>query len=164
MFSNHSNGRCTGVESEEQRHFEVKGAGHYGIFSGSRWRNQVYPVVKKFILEHQAGMPKAVTAVAAEPAVVAAVAEPAAAEISIEAPAPVTAAVEPATSAASLPESTSLEAPASVDAAAVEAVASELVAQEAVATEPAAVEAPAAKPAAQPRAGYRRSPAVGKKR
>ena len=160
-----AHGLCTGIESEEQRHFEVKGAGHYGIFSGSRWRNQVYPVVKKFILEHQAGMPKAVTAVAAEPAVVAAVAEPAAAAISIEAPAPVAAVIEPA---ASLPESTSLEAPASVDAAAVEAVAPEVVASGAGAAAPAAVQAPAAssaeKPAAQPRAGYRRSPAVGKKR
>jgi len=45
---------CSGIVSDEQRHFEVKGAGHYGIFSGSRWRTQVYPVVKKFILEHQA--------------------------------------------------------------------------------------------------------------
>jgi poly(3-hydroxybutyrate) depolymerase len=44
---------CSGIVSEEQRHYEVKGAGHYGIFSGSRWRTQVYPVVKKFILEHQ---------------------------------------------------------------------------------------------------------------
>ncbi len=82
---------CTGIESEEQRHFEVKGAGHYGIFSGSRWRNQVYPVVKKFILEHQAGMPKVV---AAKPAV-AAVAAPVVGEIGIEAQAPVALAAEP---------------------------------------------------------------------
>lgn len=44
---------CTGIVSDEQRHFEVKGAGHYGIFSGRRWREQVYPVVRRFILEHQ---------------------------------------------------------------------------------------------------------------
>jgi poly(3-hydroxybutyrate) depolymerase len=43
---------CTGIVSNEQRHFEVKGAGHYGIFSGRRWREQVYPMVKAFIAEH----------------------------------------------------------------------------------------------------------------
>jgi poly(3-hydroxybutyrate) depolymerase len=42
---------CTGVPRTLQRHFEVKGAGHYGIFSGKRWRNLVYPEVKAFILE-----------------------------------------------------------------------------------------------------------------
>jgi len=43
---------CTGIVSDEQRHLEVKGAGHYGIFSGRRWREKVYPDVKAFILEH----------------------------------------------------------------------------------------------------------------
>jgi len=60
---------CTGIVSDEQRHYEVKGAGHYGIFSGSRWRKQVYPVVKKFILDHQPGAqrPAAAAAVVAAP-------------------------------------------------------------------------------------------------
>jgi poly(3-hydroxybutyrate) depolymerase len=44
---------CTGVAKREQRHLEVKGAGHYGIFAGRRWREQVYPAVKAFILQHQ---------------------------------------------------------------------------------------------------------------
>ncbi|MDM0022787.1 polyhydroxyalkanoate depolymerase, partial [Variovorax sp. J22R187] len=43
---------CTGVSAKEQRHFEVKGAGHYGIFSGRRWREQVYPEVRQFIAAH----------------------------------------------------------------------------------------------------------------
>ena len=43
---------CSGVPKELQRHFEAKGAGHYGIFSGRRWREQVYPVVKGFIQAH----------------------------------------------------------------------------------------------------------------
>ena len=34
----------------------AEGAGHYGIFSGRRWRELVYPQVKAFILEHQAGL------------------------------------------------------------------------------------------------------------
>ena len=41
---------CTGIKGNETRHFEVKGAGHYGIFSGKRWRTMVYPVLKDFIL------------------------------------------------------------------------------------------------------------------
>ena len=40
---------CTGLQDREQRHLEVKGAGHYGIFSGRRWREVVYPQVRDFI-------------------------------------------------------------------------------------------------------------------
>jgi len=43
---------CKGVPKQLQRHLEAKGAGHYGIFSGRRWREIVYPAVKAFILEH----------------------------------------------------------------------------------------------------------------
>lgn len=43
---------CSGVPKSQQRHFEAKGAGHYGIFSGRRWREHVYPQVKAFILAH----------------------------------------------------------------------------------------------------------------
>ena len=42
---------CTGVPAGHKKHFEAKGAGHYGIFSGRRWRDLVYPAVKAFILE-----------------------------------------------------------------------------------------------------------------
>ena len=45
---------CTGVAANDRLHLEVPGAGHYGIFSGSRWRNVVYPQVVKFILDHTA--------------------------------------------------------------------------------------------------------------
>jgi len=43
---------CTGIVGTEQTHFEAKGAGHYGIFSGRRWRELVYPEVKHFIAKH----------------------------------------------------------------------------------------------------------------
>jgi poly(3-hydroxybutyrate) depolymerase len=43
---------CKSIPSKLQMHFEVKGAGHYGIFSGRRWREQVYPLVTQFILEN----------------------------------------------------------------------------------------------------------------
>ncbi len=46
---------CSGVVATEQRHLEAKGAGHYGIFSGRRWREVVYPEVKAFILQHHLG-------------------------------------------------------------------------------------------------------------
>ncbi len=42
---------CSGVPASRKQHFEAKGAGHYGIFSGRRWRDLVYPAVKTFILE-----------------------------------------------------------------------------------------------------------------
>jgi poly(3-hydroxybutyrate) depolymerase len=43
---------CTGAPKSLQKHFEAKGAGHYGIFSGRRWREHVYPEVKAFISKH----------------------------------------------------------------------------------------------------------------
>ncbi|MBP7660160.1 MAG: hypothetical protein KA778_09150, partial [Burkholderiaceae bacterium] len=29
------------------------GAGHYGIFSGRRWREMIYPQVREFIGQHR---------------------------------------------------------------------------------------------------------------
>ncbi|MFZ2389318.1 MAG: polyhydroxyalkanoate depolymerase [Polaromonas sp.] len=43
---------CSSVPKSQKRHLEAEGAGHYGIFSGRRWRDVVYPAVKAFILEH----------------------------------------------------------------------------------------------------------------
>ncbi|GAA0754404.1 polyhydroxyalkanoate depolymerase [Ideonella azotifigens] len=40
---------CTGIPPEHQQHYDVVGAGHYGIFSGRRWREKVYPEVCEFI-------------------------------------------------------------------------------------------------------------------
>ena len=40
---------CSGVPAKNRAHIEVKGAGHYGIFSGRRWRDTVYPDVRDFI-------------------------------------------------------------------------------------------------------------------
>ena len=40
---------CTGVPASRQQHYDAIGAGHYGIFSGRRWREQVYPEVQRFI-------------------------------------------------------------------------------------------------------------------
>jgi poly(3-hydroxybutyrate) depolymerase len=43
---------CKGIVRKEHHHLEVEGAGHYGIFSGRRWREVVYPHVRDFIKEH----------------------------------------------------------------------------------------------------------------
>ncbi|MDM0112119.1 polyhydroxyalkanoate depolymerase [Variovorax sp. J22R133] len=43
---------CTGIPKTQRRHLEVEGAGHYGIFSGRRWREHVYPEVQAFIAAH----------------------------------------------------------------------------------------------------------------
>lgn len=46
---------CTGIPKSRQFHYDVIGAGHYGIFSGRRWREKVYPELRDFIAKHQAG-------------------------------------------------------------------------------------------------------------
>ena len=43
------------AESHRQFHYDAIGAGHYGIFSGRRWREKVYPQVRDFIASHQGG-------------------------------------------------------------------------------------------------------------
>jgi poly(3-hydroxybutyrate) depolymerase len=47
-----AHGLCTGIPKERQFHFDAIGAGHYGIFSGRRWREMVYPEVKAFIARY----------------------------------------------------------------------------------------------------------------
>jgi poly(3-hydroxybutyrate) depolymerase len=45
---------CTAISEADRHHLTVKGAGHYGIFSGRRWREQVYPKVRDFIAANAA--------------------------------------------------------------------------------------------------------------
>ena len=40
---------CTGIPAARRMHKVIEGAGHYGIFSGRRWRETVYPQVRDFI-------------------------------------------------------------------------------------------------------------------
>jgi poly(3-hydroxybutyrate) depolymerase len=87
---------CTGVPRSMQKHFEAKGAGHYGIFSGRRWREHVYPQVKSFILsQHVPSTPAVADRRAAKPAAVVepkAVAAPVAKKVAKPAAAPAKAA------------------------------------------------------------------------
>ena len=127
---------CSGIAKTARQHFEAKGAGHYGIFSGRRWREKVYPEVQAFILAHHVA-PKAV---AAKPtAKAAAVAAPVAkAEVKAVAPKVV---VKPAAKAASKPVAQPVAKPA------VKAVAEVAV-------------KPAAKPAVKPAVKAAAKPAV----
>jgi poly(3-hydroxybutyrate) depolymerase len=50
---------CSGVPPSRRFHMDVQGAGHYGIFSGRRWRERVYPEVRDFIARHDADAVKA---------------------------------------------------------------------------------------------------------
>ncbi|MDH0866547.1 polyhydroxyalkanoate depolymerase [Mitsuaria sp. GD03876] len=45
---------CSGIDTKHQFHYDAVGAGHYGIFSGRRWREKVYPEVRDFIAKYDA--------------------------------------------------------------------------------------------------------------
>jgi poly(3-hydroxybutyrate) depolymerase len=47
-----AHGLCTGLPPERRRHHLQQGVGHYGVFAGSRWEAEIYPVVRAFIAEH----------------------------------------------------------------------------------------------------------------
>ena len=61
-----AHGLCTGIPKTRQFQYDALGAGHYGIFSGRRWREKVYPQVRDFIASHQGA---GVVATKARPAV-----------------------------------------------------------------------------------------------
>jgi poly(3-hydroxybutyrate) depolymerase len=40
---------CTGIPADKQQHFTAPKCGHYGIFSGRRWREIICPMIGEFI-------------------------------------------------------------------------------------------------------------------
>jgi poly(3-hydroxybutyrate) depolymerase len=40
---------CTGVRAYRRVHHMQAGVGHYGVFSGKKWNDQIYPMVRDFI-------------------------------------------------------------------------------------------------------------------
>jgi poly(3-hydroxybutyrate) depolymerase len=48
---------CTSIPVEKRKHLLAKRVGHYGIFSGRKFRERIYPQIREFIREHSA--PKA---------------------------------------------------------------------------------------------------------
>ena len=68
-----AHGLCSGVPKSLQFHYDAVGAGHYGIFSGRRWREKVYPTMRDFIASHQPAVaavatPRPASAKAVKPA------------------------------------------------------------------------------------------------
>jgi poly(3-hydroxybutyrate) depolymerase len=43
---------ATNLPDEKKRYYMAEGAGHYGIFNGSKWRNKVAPVVEEWMKAH----------------------------------------------------------------------------------------------------------------
>ena len=43
---------CSGIPETMKQHFTAPQCGHYGIFSGKRWRDVIYPRVHDFIRQH----------------------------------------------------------------------------------------------------------------
>jgi poly(3-hydroxybutyrate) depolymerase len=40
---------CSSIRPSRKRHHMQAGVGHYGVFSGSKWNGQIYPIVKTVI-------------------------------------------------------------------------------------------------------------------
>ena len=47
-----AHGLCRGIDADRREHFHVPNVGHYGIFSGRRYRETIYPHIKGFIRKH----------------------------------------------------------------------------------------------------------------
>jgi poly(3-hydroxybutyrate) depolymerase len=45
-------GLTRGIPAKDKQHFEAKGVGHYGIFSGRKYRELIYPRIREFIGRH----------------------------------------------------------------------------------------------------------------
>jgi poly(3-hydroxybutyrate) depolymerase len=45
-------GLTRGIPAKDKQHFEAKGVGHYGIFSGRKYRELIYPRMREFIARH----------------------------------------------------------------------------------------------------------------
>jgi poly(3-hydroxybutyrate) depolymerase len=44
---------CAGIAAAHKEHFTAPECGHYGIFSGRRWREVIYPRLHAFIRKHE---------------------------------------------------------------------------------------------------------------
>jgi poly(3-hydroxybutyrate) depolymerase len=123
---------CTGIPKAHQFHYDVEGAGHYGIFSGRRWREMVYPVLRDFIRRYN---PQTSTAPESSP--------------EVDTPAAARAASKPATAAPAVPAQAvvTAAAPAVVAAPAVPATPAKTARAKPVVAKPVVAKTEAVKPA-----------------
>ncbi len=49
-----AHGLCPNIRDDLRGHHVQEGVGHYGVFSGSKFQNQIYPVARDFIHTHHA--------------------------------------------------------------------------------------------------------------
>jgi poly(3-hydroxybutyrate) depolymerase len=47
-----AHGLCKGIPAARKRHYLAPGVGHYGIFSGRKFREMIYPRIRDFIAAH----------------------------------------------------------------------------------------------------------------
>jgi poly(3-hydroxybutyrate) depolymerase len=47
-----AHGLCTGIPKARKQHYTAPKCGHYGIFSGRRWREMIYPQIAEFIRKY----------------------------------------------------------------------------------------------------------------
>ncbi len=47
-----AHGVCVNIPESKREHFLRLDVGHYGVFSGSRWRKDIYPQIRDFIKKH----------------------------------------------------------------------------------------------------------------
>jgi len=45
---------CTGIRPYLKQHYMQPGTGHYGVFSGRRWQQEIYPIVRDMIYQTDA--------------------------------------------------------------------------------------------------------------
>jgi poly(3-hydroxybutyrate) depolymerase len=48
---------CSGIPADRRQHHLQPGVGHYGVFSGSRWESEIYPVLRSFIARTRTAQP-----------------------------------------------------------------------------------------------------------
>jgi poly(3-hydroxybutyrate) depolymerase len=47
-----AHGLCKGIPAARRQHYLAPGVGHYGIFSGRKYREMIYPRIRDFIAKH----------------------------------------------------------------------------------------------------------------
>ncbi len=50
---------ATGLPAADKRYYMAEGAGHYGIFNGSRWKTKIAPIVEDWIARYEASRARA---------------------------------------------------------------------------------------------------------
>ena len=46
-------GLCSGIPAARKEYHLQKGVGHYGLFNGSKFRNNIMPLIKRFAVKHE---------------------------------------------------------------------------------------------------------------